>query len=487
MAAIETVRCAWSPGGAGRVRPERHGARVGGPPAPRRRRRHVPERGACRASTRSCPTSQYLAERRGQRARHRPHARPRGPHRRAGVRAAGGAGARLRQPPDAGLRARRLRERGVEADLRLLTPGQPVELGPFRVHPIRVAHSVLDSLALAIETPAGVVLASGDFKIDRDAPPEERTDLEALSAWGDRGVLALLSDSTNVEQRGRTGGEDDVRPAFEEILARTPGASLVSCFATSIPRIQRVADARARPGRPIALPRPPHGGQRRGGARPRPAAHPRRVVLHRGPARRSTPAARLALFVSGSQGEPFSALSLVSLDEHRGLAVGPGRHGRALRAADPRQRARGLARDRQPVPPRLRRGAPRHRAASTSPATARRTTWSSCCTRVRPRYLVPVHGEYRMLAQHARLAAQAGLPADRVLVAEDGDVLALARRARARRSASRPAASCSTAPAPRSSRTWWCATAATSPPRASWCRWWCSTSRRASSSRRRRS
>ena len=95
-----------------------------------------------------------------------------------------------------------------------------MEIGPFRVHPIRVAHSVLDSLALAIETPAGVVLASGDFKIDRDAPPDERTDLEALSAWGDRGVLALLSDSTNVEQRGRTGGEDDVLPAFEEVFAR---------------------------------------------------------------------------------------------------------------------------------------------------------------------------------------------------------------------------------------------------------------------------
>src|SRR5688572_12151910 len=146
-----------------------------------------------------------------------------------------------------GFARQRLREREVSADLRTLTPGQPVEIGPFRVHPIRVAHSVTDSLALAIETPAGVVLATGDFKIDRTAPVEDQTDLEALSAWGDRGVLALLADSTNVERRGSTGGEDDVLPAFEEVFARTPGRVVVSCFATAVPRIQRVADmARAR-------------------------------------------------------------------------------------------------------------------------------------------------------------------------------------------------------------------------------------------------
>ena len=107
---------------------------------------------------------------------------------------------------------RRLRDRGVTADLRLLVPGRPVEIGPFRLHPIRVAHSVLDSLALAVETPAGTVLASGDFKIDTKAPPEERTDLEALSAWGDRGVRVLLSDSTNVEHRGARGARTTSSP-----------------------------------------------------------------------------------------------------------------------------------------------------------------------------------------------------------------------------------------------------------------------------------
>src|SRR5262245_55177104 len=127
-----------------------------------------------------------------------------------------------------GFTRRRLQERGIKADLRTLRPGEPVEIGPFRVHPIRVAHSVLDSLALAIETPAGVVLASGDFKLDPEADPADRTDLEALSQWGDRGVLVLLSDSTNVEQQGSTPGEAAVVPAFEEVLGRTRGRVLVS-------------------------------------------------------------------------------------------------------------------------------------------------------------------------------------------------------------------------------------------------------------------
>ena len=148
---------------------------------------------------------------------------------------------------------RRLRDRGTVADLRELSAGRPIEIGPFRVHPIRVAHSVLDSVALAIETPAGVILASGDFKVDPTAPAEERTDLEALSAWGDRGVLALLADSTNAEREGWTEGEDAVGPAFEEVFERTPGRVLVSCFATSIPRIKRVAEIARRRGRTIAF------------------------------------------------------------------------------------------------------------------------------------------------------------------------------------------------------------------------------------------
>jgi ribonuclease J len=322
-----------------------------------------------------------------------------------------------------GFARRRLQERVVAADLRTLVPGQPAEVGPFRVHPIRVAHSVLDSLALAIETPSGVVLASGDFKIDPRARPEERTDLEALSAWGERGVLVLLSDSTNVEQPGLTGGEDDVVPAFEDVLERTRGRVLVSCFATSIPRMQRVADLAVRRARPVAF-----LGRR--------MVDNAEVAIDLGLLRLSDGARvspgllsgegteRALVFVSGSQGEPLSALSMIGLGEHRDVAAGPG--------DTVVLSARAVPGNERTVS-RLISNLFRLGCDVVHPGTARvhvsghgsQGDLVELLKRVRPRYLVPVHGEYRMLAQHARLAAVAGLSPDRVIVLEDGDVLRL--------------------------------------------------------------
>ncbi len=324
-------------------------------------------------------------------------------------------------PLTLGFVRKRLAERNAPADLRTLRPGEPVEVGPFRVHPIRVAHSVLDSLALAIETPAGVVLASGDFKIDAEAPPDERTDLESLAAWGDRGVLALLADSTNVEQTGLTEGEDALVPAFEQIMSRGRGRVFVSCFATSIPRMQRVADVAERLRRPIAF-----LGRR--------MVDNAEVAIDLGllriPEDRRLPvdalqqehADRAVVFVAGSQGEPLSALSLVSVGEHRDVAAGPGdTFVLSARAIPGNERAVS----------RLIGNLFRLGCDVVHPGTAHvhvsghgsQGDIVELLRRVRPRYLVPVHGEYRMLAQHARLAAAAGMAPDRVLLAEDGDAL----------------------------------------------------------------
>jgi ribonuclease J len=330
-------------------------------------------------------------------------------------------------PLTLGFVRKRLRERGVSAELRALAPGTPLELGPFRVHAIRVAHSVLDSFALAIETPAGVVLASGDFKIGAAAPPDERTDVEALSAGGARGVLVLLSDSTNVEQPGKTADEDAVLPAFEEVLARTPGRVLVSCFATSIPRIQRVADLAHKAGRSVAF----VGRRMVDNAEVAMDLGLLRVPLSSltladGMADSLAPD-RLLAFVSGSQGEPLSALALVSQGEHRDLAVGPG--------DTVVLSARAIPGNERTVS-RLISNLYRQGADVVHPGTARvhvsghgsQDDLVELLRLTRPRYLVPVHGEYRMLAQHARLAARSGFPVDRVLLAEDGDALSFGPR-----------------------------------------------------------
>jgi ribonuclease J len=320
-----------------------------------------------------------------------------------------------------GFARRRLQERGMTADLRVLVPGAPVAVGPFRINPIRVAHSVTDSLALAIETPAGVVLTSGDFKIDARAPREERTDVDALAAWGERGVLVLLSDSTNVEQKGETGGEDDVLPAFRETLERTRGKVLVSCFATSVPRIQRVADLAREHGRDVGF-----LGRR--------MVDNANTALDLGLLRvaesATTDAAALAgrrgetllLFVSGSQGEPLSALSAISVDEHRDVAVGPGDtvvlSARAIPGNE--RTVSGL------ISNLYRRGCDVVHPGTAKVHVSGHGSQEDLLTLLRlakPRYLVPIHGEYRMLAQHKRLAVAAGMDEARVLVAEDGDVL----------------------------------------------------------------
>ena len=325
-----------------------------------------------------------------------------------------------------GFARERLIERGATAETRELRPGQPVEAGAFRIHPIRVAHSVHDSLALAIETPAGVVLTTGDFKIDRQAKGDEATDLEAFGEWGRRGVLVLLSDSTNVEQRGPSGSEDEVIPAFRDVLAATRGRVLVSCFATSIPRMQRVCALAEEATRSVAF-----VGRRMAGN----SAVARELgFLHVSPSSllpaefvADHPGPGLLAFVSGSQGEPMSALSLISVDEHPLLGVGPGDTVvLSARAIPGNERAVS----------RLMGNLMRRGCEVVHPGTAHvhvsghagRDDLVEILARVRPRYLVPIHGEYRMLAQHGRLAVEAGLAADRVLLAEDGEVLAFDER-----------------------------------------------------------
>ena len=260
-----------------------------------------------------------------------------------------------------GFARQRLRERGVAADLRTLTPGQPVEIGPFRVHPIRVAHSVLDSLALAIETPAGVVLASGDFKIDaersRSRAHGRRCALGVGSPGRARAALGQHQRRAEGRDRGRGHGRAGVRGDHGPHAG--PRTRL----------LLRHLD-------------PPHAARGRRGGAPRPARSPSsagawsttrrlrwtsaccaspRTVAWRPGAVAADGADRKVVFVSGSQGEPLSALSLVSVGEHREMAAGPGDTAVLSSRADPRQRAGRLAADRQPVPPRLRGRARRHR------------------------------------------------------------------------------------------------------------------------------
>jgi len=326
-------------------------------------------------------------------------------------------------PLTLGLAQRRLRDRGVSGEMRALLPGQPVEAGPFRVYGIRVAHSVSDSLALAIETPVGTLIHSGDFKLDSTVAPEQQTDLETLAQWGERGVLALLSDSTNVERCQAARGEDDVIPAFEDVFARARGRVLVSCFSTALPRIERVARLAQRAGRQVCF-----LGRRmldnvdvaleHGQLDIRPEY---RIAASQAA---GYPADKLTLFVSGSQGEPGSALSGLARGDHRGLTLG---------AEDTLVLSARVIPGCERSVSRVMGGFFRQGCTVVHPGSAlvhvsghgHRDDLAELLRLVKPRYFVPLHGEYRMLAQHARLAAEFGVSADRLGLIEDGDVLAL--------------------------------------------------------------
>ena len=321
-----------------------------------------------------------------------------------------------------GLVRGRLAEHDLPAAPRLLPlprPGTPLTLGPFTVEPVPVSHSIPHAAMLVVRTSLGTIVHTGDFKLDPFPIDGEGTDLATLARLGDEGVLALLSDSTNAERPGFTPGERSVGPALDRCIAGCRGRVLVTTFSSNIHRIQQSVDVAVARGRQVALV----------GASVEfhtdVAAH---LGLLRIPAGARVPAetamglpAERALFVvTGSQGEPTSALARIAVDKHRDVFVSEGDlviH--SARSIPGNEKPIGRMIDHL-----LRRGttviteadAPVH--VSGHPA---RDELRLLIHLLRPRFLVPIHGEYRQLRAHAAIGRECGLPAERVLLAESGD------------------------------------------------------------------
>jgi len=322
---------------------------------------------------------------------------------------------------------RRLEEHELleEADLREARPGQKLEIGPFSVELIHVTHSLVNSVALAITTPLGVIIHTGDFKVDPTPTDNRLFDLHTLADYGRRGVLLLLSDSTNADRPGYTESERAIRPRFEEILSRARGRVVFSCFSSSIHRLQQVVDLTAESGRKLAflgrsmlsmteiasrqgLLEVPDGL----------LVRPHEIMqVERG---------RLAVSVSGSQGEPLSALSRVAVGTHRQLSIEPG-DTVALSARIIPGNEKAIYRVMNHL---AKRGADVLYGSMNPPlhvsGHASAEELKLILNLVRPRYFVPVHGEYRQLAKHAALAEhlrQAGLCETFLL--ESGDTLVM--------------------------------------------------------------
>ncbi|SFS21340.1 ribonuclease J [Granulicella pectinivorans] len=308
------------------------------------------------------------------------------------------------------------------ADLIEMLPGKRFTLGPFSIMPIRVTHSLVDCVALAIHTPVGVVLHTGDFKVDLSPPDGKPFDLHAFAELGKQGVLCLLQDSTNVDRPGYTPSERAVRPRLDEIFAQTKKKLFFSCFSSSIHRIRVAMELAHKHGRKVAiigrsLDNSTEIAQDLGYL-----DLPQGLIINPGQIRDQAPD-KVCIMISGTQGEPMSALSRAAVNNHKfahidagdtvllSSRVIPGNEKGIYRMIDHLER-----RDAKVIHDDGTAGLI-HVSGHGSQEELR-----LMINLVRPKFFIPVHGDYRHLKRHAELAAGMGI-VEKVILLEDGDVL----------------------------------------------------------------
>jgi ribonuclease J len=320
--------------------------------------------------------------------------------------------------------AAKLEEHGIDARDRLtpVRPRETVRVGEIEIEFLRVTHSIPDAIALAIRTPVGTIVHTGDFKIDQTPLDGQHFDFHRFAELGTQGVLALFADSTNIERPGFSGSETDVVEAFEEIFASTRGKLVVTAFATSIYRMQILANLAQQFGRKLAfvgrgMIEHSQIAQQLGYLRLPPN------LLIRESDVRNYPARQVLCITTGSQGEPMAALSRIAVNDHRHVAVGP--EDRVVFSA------RSIPGNEKAIDRVVNHLARRGAEIVTS---ARKQLHVSghgseeelklVLSLVRPRCFVPIHGEYRQRSRYARLAERISPPMpDRmqILLVENGD------------------------------------------------------------------
>jgi ribonuclease J len=310
------------------------------------------------------------------------------------------------------------------ADLREIRAGERFTMGPFTVNPIRVTHSLVDCVALGIHTPLGVIIHTGDFKVDPTPTDNRLFDLHAFAEYGKDGdVLALLQDSTNAERRGYTPSERAVHPRFDEIFARTNRRLFVSCFSSSIHRIKLVFEMARQYKRKVSLV----------GRSISEAADiamdlgylevPENTLIHPGQIKDYAPQ-QVCVLISGTQGEPMSALSRAAVDNHKHAKIErgdtvvlssriiPGNEKGIYRMIDHLYRREAdVIYDDGSNPPVHVSG------------HASQDELKLIMNLVKPKYFIPVHGEYRQLRVHADLARSMRGAVGQVMLMESGDVM----------------------------------------------------------------
>ncbi|MGH2514472.1 MAG: ribonuclease J [Ktedonobacterales bacterium] len=321
------------------------------------------------------------------------------------------------------LRERRLFE---SANLVVVDPSDTIQAGQITVGFLRVNHSIPDAVAVVLRTPAGVIVHTGDYKFDFTPTDQRPADLGALARLGDEGVLVLCGDSTRVESPGYTPSESVLNDTFEMLFSRAPGRILLATFASLISRVQQAIDIAVKYNRRVALVG-------------RSMVNNVQMAIELGYLDVPTgvlasveemnhiPASKLLIICTGSQGEPTSALTRIANGDHRFVQLQP--DDTVILSSTPIVgNEKAVSRN---IDNLLRKGADVYyqgRAQVHVSGHGSREEIKLMLALLRPRYVVPVHGEYRMLCQHAMVAESMGVPPENVMIATDGDIIEASER-----------------------------------------------------------
>jgi ribonuclease J len=309
------------------------------------------------------------------------------------------------------------------ASLHTIQPDDTLELGPFRIEFFRVCHSIPDGVGLAVETPVGLVVHSGDFKFDHSPVDGHLTDFAKLAELGGRGVLVLLSDSTNAETPGYTHSEREIGETFDRIFSKAKGRVIVATFASNISRIQQVIGTAERYNRRV-------------GVVGRSMVNNVKMAIELGYLNVSPdmlltigeinrlPPRKVVMVCTGSQGEPTSALVRMASEEYRSVSIRPG--DTVIVSATPIPGNEELI--NHTLNNLFRLGADVYYDELLDvhvSGHASREEQKLMINLIKPRFFVPIHGDYRHLVLHAQMAQQLGIPAKNIFVIESGQVLEL--------------------------------------------------------------
>jgi len=312
-------------------------------------------------------------------------------------------------------------------NLRPVRPRDIVKIGAFDVEFIRVSHSIPDAVAIALHTPLGTVLHTGDFKIDHTPVDGQVTDFHRLAQLGEKGVLVLLSDSTNVERPGYTLSEKVVGATFDEIFRQAKDRIIIATFASNVHRLQQAITTAYKYGRKVAVVGRSMVNVVNIACQLGYLNIPPGVMVDIDEANR-LPRNQVVLLTTGSQGEPMSALTKMALTEHKQVEIVPGDI--IIISASPIPGNEKLV--ARIIDHLFKRGA----NVIYDPVSGIHVSGHSSqeelklmLNLVRPRFFVPIHGEYRMLIKHAALAKELGIPPANIFVAENGQILEVTRNA----------------------------------------------------------